>query len=72
MGGGGQANKGQASQSLAGRRHPLRMALSQQDAAYQKRMEDTLFGTPGAGGKPGTPGTLTRFLDPNSQLRPAI
>jgi len=69
---GKQTKDKRCTHSLAGRRHPLRMALSQQDAAHQKRMEDTLFGTPGAGGKPGTPGTLTRFLDPNSQLRPAI
>lgn len=63
MGGGGQANKGQAtgaynSQQAASAQD---MALSKQNQAYQQRLMGMLFGT---GAKGSTSGSLTPMLDP--------
>ena len=64
MGGGGQANSGQASQAAAQQTAASNqeMAISKQNSDLQKRMVSMLFGS----GAPGSTGTLSSFLDPNS------
>lgn len=63
MGGGGQANKGQATtaanqQSAANQQD---MTLAASNAAFQKAMQDKLFGI-----SSGKPGSLTGMMDPAS------
>jgi hypothetical protein len=62
MGGGGQANSGQASGAYAGQQAASAqdMALSAQNQAFQKQLFTKLFGGGGKGG------TLTAMLDPKS------
>lgn len=64
MGGGGQANSGQASTAAAQQTaaNNQDMALSAQNAAVQKRMVNTLFGN----GSLGSSGTLTGMMNPAS------
>lgn len=63
MGGGGQANKGQATQAAAQQTAASNqdMALSKQNQAYQARLMGMLFGT---GAKGSDSGSLTGFMDP--------
>lgn len=63
MGGGGQANSGQASQAAAQQTAASNqdMALSKQNQAYQQRLMGMLFGT---GAKGSESGSMTGFMDP--------
>jgi len=67
MGGGGQANSGQASTAAAQQTAASNqeMAISKQNSDLQKRMVNMLFGS-GTGSGPGSTGTLSQFLDPKA------